>query len=239
MKKLKKHKINNTDFEQSQNKSKEPGNDYIIINNAYLLNNKETEMDKILTNELKDALKQHEGIKEHPYLDSVGFLTIGIGNNISKLENFMALNLVDIKDGHTLNSTEKENLYAQIISDIQTGKFAEANYSRYNVPATEIENEFNHQLEQSYHELEMKFPYFHTFPITVQQALVDMQFNMGNVAFQATPHVVGKRKYSGWPKLFDAINNRDWQTAATHSHRKDVQPSRNTWTRDLFLRALI
>ena len=196
-------------------------------------------MNNLLTEELKNALKKHEGIKEHPYLDSKGILTIGIGNNVSKRENFMALNLLDSKDGHALSTAEKESLYAQIMSDVQAGTFVEKNYSQYQVPTAEIESKFNQQLEQSYRELERKFQNFQTLPIPAQQALLDMQFNMGDAAFQARSHVVGARIYSGWPKLFNAINNRDWKAAAAQSHRRDVQPSRNNWTRDLFLQASI
>ena len=126
-----------------------------------------------------------------------------------------------------------------MMADIKAGTFSEKNYSQYHVPLSEIESKFDQQLQQSYHELERKIPDFQTLPIPAQQALLDMQFNMGNTAFQATPHTVNGHRYSGWPKLFNAINNKDWQSAATQSHRRDVQSSRNTWTRDLFLRALI
>ena len=65
-------------------------------------------------------------------------------------------------------------------------------------------------------------------PISVQQALVDMQFNMGNNRFS--------EQY--WPKLFDAIKNKDWETAAKEaSERKDVQKSRREWTKRMFLMA--
>ncbi len=194
-------------------------------------------MNNILTKELKDALKQHEGVKEHPYLDSKRILTIGIGNNVSKAENFMALNLLDAKDGHTLSVEEKESLYAQIMSDIQSNSFSEKNYSQYHVPTAEIENKFNQQLEQSYHELERKIPDFQALPISVQQALLDMQFNMGNSAFQPTAQTIQGRTYLGWPKLFDAIKRHDWSTAAKESRRKDVQPDRNQWTYNKFIQA--
>lgn len=185
-------------------------------------------MKKVLTQELKNALKQHEGIKNHAYLDSKGILTIGIGNNVSKRENFMALNLINTKDGHTLSPTEKENLYTQIMDDIALKKFSEGNYSQYCLMDAEIENKFNQQLEQSYHELERKIPDFQTLPIPAQQALLDMQFNMGNYKFSETK----------WPKLFSAIRNKDWEMAANDSHRRDIQKSRQNWTRNKFLDAI-
>ncbi len=194
-------------------------------------------MDKVLTTELKEAIKQHEGIKSNLYLDSKGILTIGIGNNVSKLANFMELNLTDIKDGHTLTAAEKESLFSQIMSDVNSKTFHEKNYSQYHVAASEIENKFNHQLEQSYRELERKIEGFQTLPIPAQQALLDMQFNMGNTAFQPSARTVRGHLYLGWPKLFDAINRHDWASAAQESRRKDVQSSRNLWTYNKFIQS--
>ena len=185
-------------------------------------------MDKVLTNELKNDIKHHEGIKPNPYLDTNGNLTIGIGNNVSKLENFVALNLIDVKDGHALSSTEKESLYSQMMADVNAQTFLEKNYSQYQVPAAEIENKFNQQLTQSYHELERKFTDFNTLPVPVQQALLDMQFNMGNYKFSEQK----------WHQLFSAVNNKDWKKAATESHRLHIQQSRQDWTRDKFLDAI-
>ena len=185
-------------------------------------------MDKVLTKELKDAIRQHEGIKSNLYLDSKGILTIGIGNNVSKLANFVELNLSDTKDGHTLTVAEKESMYAQIMSDVNSKTFKEKKYSQYQVGASEIENKFNHQLEQSYVELERKIEGFKTLPITVQQALLDMQFNMGNYKFSEQK----------WHELFSAVRNQDWKKAANESHRLGIQQSRQDWTRDKFLDAL-
>ena len=73
--------------------------------------------------------------------------------------------------------------------------------------------------------MEQKIEKFNDFPTSVRQALVDMQFNMGNKKFSD----------DNWPKLFTAINNRDWKTAAQEaSQRKDVQKSRREWTYKMF-----
>ena len=199
-----------------------------LSSKPYSAKKKEVEMNKVLTQELKDTLKHHEGIKEHAYLDSKKILTIGIGNNVSKLENFMALNLIDAKNGHTLSNAEKETLHSQMMTDIKAGTFSEKNYSQYHVPISEMESKFNQQLEQSYHELERKIPDFQTLPIPAQQALLDMQFNIGTPKFSQTE----------WPKLFAAVVNKDWATAAQESHRKDIQQSRQDWTYNKFLQAL-
>lgn len=206
-----------------------------IRSKPYTPKKKDIIMNKVLTKELRDALKQHEGFKQHPYLDSKGILTIGIGNNVNTLKNFLALEFIDTKDGHTLTNNEKEALYTNIMADVGEKTFSEKIYARYQVPNTHIENKFNQQLEQSYHELEKKIQDFKTLPIPVQQALLDMQFNMGNAAFQLHSNTVAGRTYSGWPKLFDAIKRHDWTTAAKESRRLDVQASRNQWTYNKFI----
>ena len=57
--------------------------------------------------ELRDLIKQHEGVKLMPYRDSVGKLTIGVGHNLSDLglpisivENLFDHDLVNVMDSY-------------------------------------------------------------------------------------------------------------------------------------------
>ena len=61
-------------------------------------------------------------------------------------------------------------------------------------------------------------------PTTVQQALIDMAYNLGT----------GQRGLAGgWPKFNQAIRNKDWAGAAAESNRPQLNDERNAYVRQL------
>ena len=186
------------------------------------------DMKNILTDKFKNDVMVHEGVRKSPYTDSKGYLTIGIGKNIHKLNDFLKLDIINTNTGMELTKIEKQNIHSKMVSEINNGTFMEYDYAHIQISPNQIYNQFNQQLEIAYNELNKKIMNFIDMPISVQQALVDMQFNMGNNRFS--------ERY--WPKLFDAINKKDWKTAAKEaSERKDVQKARREWTKRMFLKA--
>ncbi len=186
------------------------------------------DMKDILTDKFKNDVMVHEGVRKSPYTDSKGYLTIGIGKNIHKLNDFLKLDIINTNTGMELTKIEKQNIHSKMVSEINNGTFMEYDYAHIQISPNQIYNQFNQQLEIAYNELNKKIMNFIDMPISVQQALVDMQFNMGNNRFS--------ERY--WPKLFDAINKKDWKTAAKEaSERKDVQKARREWTKRMFLKA--
>ena len=186
------------------------------------------DMENILTDKFKNDVMVHEGVRKSPYTDSKGYLTIGIGKNIHKLNDFLKLDIINTNTGMELTKIEKQNIHSKMVSEINNGTFMEYDYAHIQISPNQIYNQFNQQLEIAYNELNKKIMNFIDMPISVQQALVDMQFNMGNNRFS--------ERY--WPKLFDAINKKDWKTAAKEaSERKDVQKARREWTKRMFLKA--
>lgn len=186
------------------------------------------DMENILTDKFKNDVMVHEGVRKSPYTDSKGYLTIGIGKNIHKLNDFLKLDIINTNTGMELTKIEKQNIHSKMVSEINNGTFMEYDYAHIQISPNQIYNQFNQQLEIAYNELNKKIMNFIDMPISVQQALVDMQFNMGNNRFS--------ERY--WPKLFGAINKKDWKTAAKEAtERKDVQKARREWTKRMFLKA--
>lgn len=185
-------------------------------------------MDKVLTKDFKNEVLKFEGFKQHFYLDSKGILTIGIGQNVSDFNDFEKLNIMDKRTGNTLTINQKHELYSKIMQEVSENTFKEKNHSNLEISKNDIYNQFNTMLEKSYKELEQKMAKFNDFPTPVKQALIDMQFNMGNKKFST----------KNWPKLFEAINNHDWQTAAKEARQRiDVQKTRQDWTYKMFMDA--
>lgn len=189
---------------------------------------KEIIMKDVLTKDLKQEILKFEGLKPNFYLDSKEILTVGIGQNVNNFNDFKNLNIIDTQTGNRLDANQKTELYTKIMKDIASHTFQEKNYSNLEISKNDIYDQFDKTLKKSYKELEQKIANFNAFPTSVKQALIDMQFNMGNKKFSENT----------WPKLFKAINNHDWQIAAKEaSQRKDVQKSRREWTYKMFMNA--
>ena len=77
--------------------------------------NKVSDMKNILTDKFKNDVMAHEGIRKSPYTDSKGYLTIGIGQNIHKLNDFLKLDIINTNTGIKLTKDEKQDIYSKII----------------------------------------------------------------------------------------------------------------------------
>ena len=62
-----------------------------------------------------------------------------------------------------------------------------------------------------------EFTDFDYFPNPLKEVLLDIQYNTERLNKQ------------NWPKLYNAINNRDANGIADNVHRKDVGWKRNDW----------
>ena len=76
---------------------------------------KASDMKNILTDKFKNDVMAHEGIRKSPYTDSKGYLTIGIGKNIHKLNDFLKLDIINTNTGTELTKAEKQNIHSNCI----------------------------------------------------------------------------------------------------------------------------
>ena len=74
----------------------------------------------------------------------------------------------------------------------------------------------NHMTSDLNH-VRQQFTDFDKFPLPLKEVLLDIQYNTGNL----------NRK--SWPKLYQAIDNRDINGIIQNVHRKDVGQERNDW----------
>ena len=75
----------------------------------------------------------------------------------------------------------------------------------------------NHMTNDLAH-VRKEFTDFDTFPNPLKEVLLDIQYN-----------VIGGLNKDKWPKLYNAINNRDVNGIINNVHRKDVGWKRNDW----------
>jgi GH24 family phage-related lysozyme (muramidase) len=172
--------------------------------------------------DFRREIKVSEGSIPHMYLDTVGKVTVGVGN---MLPNVAAAQSLPFVVRATLKRATKDEIKTDFdnVSKQMRGQIA----SRYkastklDLPENDINTLLDARIATFKSELKLKFPDFDSYPITVQFALTDMAFNLG------TNGVVTK-----FPTFTKAIKARDWAEAAKQSHRPQVNSHRNKTVKD-------
>lgn len=97
--------------------------------NKQTRNSNEQRWQQILQSKsLRDHIKEYEGDEEHPYLDTKGIITIGVGFNVNTESGFKALPWQFKRPSHTLRPATAEEIAAgyrlmQRAREKQNGKF--------------------------------------------------------------------------------------------------------------------
>ncbi len=180
-----------------------------------------------------DFIKIHEGdISQTPYLDTTGNVTIGIGHKVTDAEAMVKLPLVNPL-GHDISDDMKRQAYHEIYElrnkpeykNRVNGSFP--NPYKVKLPDAEAVRMAKEYINNELPLVQDKFNDFDTLHPKAQTAIMDIQYNIGNKNFS-------KEK---WPKFYTAIDQRDYDTAAAESHRKDVGIERNKEVKRLLLEA--
>ena len=177
-------------------------------------------------------IQEHEGLKNHMYLDSKGNVTIGMGENLSSkkmLENTKFI-IRDPVKGTLRPATlqEVDEIYERI-KTMPVGHVAD--WYKFStdpiISNGEAARLARAHLRQDIQSLKNKFPDFQKYPTSAQKALLDMEYNLGPQKFNKT----------NWKNLFSVVKAKDWQTAARESHRKGISENRNIAIQQLFRQA--
>lgn len=167
-----------------------------------------------------------EAFIEYFYLDTVGKVTIGYGRMVPNANAAAGLPLK--KNGSDAEEDAKRDEWTLIKSK---PKGRPASYYKQFTKLTLLESDakamLRDDLEGSAADLKTRFPDLDSYPNDAQDALLDMMFNLGLTKFSE----------ANWPKLFSAVEAKDWTTAAAESNRPDVQDERNQAIHDLFVSA--
>lgn len=166
-------------------------------------------------------IKISEGVIPHLYLDTVGAVTVGVGNMLPNVAAAQQLRFVQRTTQAPANADEIAADF-DAVRQQPKGKVAGAYkaHTKLDLPAAAIDELLDARIAGFQRELRSKFADFDRYPITAQFALVDMAFNLG------THGLVTK-----FPKFTKAVIAKDWATAAKESHRPQVQASRNATVR--------
>src|SRR5690554_2588275 len=182
--------------------------------------------------------EKHEGRVPHLYLDTRGFVTVGIGHLIPNKSAMASvplykkgannvLVLASLAEKHAEDDTIKKQPY---------GKYLASYYKPYTTLVMKdhdivIQKEkhiasFYRELVGYYNTKNGFSTHFDAMPFEVQQALLDMSFNLGITRL--------KNQYIN---MNAHIKKEKWGDAALQSNRIGIQAQRNLYIKNLFLKA--
>ncbi|WP_320820749.1 glycoside hydrolase family protein [Thalassolituus sp.] len=176
---------------------------------------------------LRAKLEKYEGKLNHMYLDSKGYVTIGVGHLLSTVEEAQKLGF---KDSNNLKASTEA-----IKTDYDEIKKQPANrlavfykkHTKLTLPEIDINALTDKNIASFEGELKRIYSDFDTYPVDVRLALFDLIFNLGMTNLK-----------NKWPTFNTAIKAKDWQKAADNSSRAaPISAERNKYVKDLLEKA--
>jgi hypothetical protein len=183
----------------------------------------------LLSNVRKHLLdKKGEDFKKHIYLDTKGVITTGAGTNIDNFDTFM--NVGFMVNNRPATYQEKLDAYNRFKELSKRG----AHKNNYNAEYYDKEsnlritpevaiNSLNKHTLNDLKKLKEGFEDFDIFPLPLQEVLMDIRYNTGNVS------------ESNWPNLHKGIRTKNLTLITDNVSRKDVSIDRNNWAKNKIL----
>jgi GH24 family phage-related lysozyme (muramidase) len=172
-------------------------------------------------------LKEFEGCVPWMYRDTAGKVTVGVGLMLPDAKAAAALPFVV---GTRAATPEEIVLEYARVDAMAMGRAS----AFYKTPASlvltqqTIDAKLTSVLEGFEADLRGQFLHYDALPDGVKMALLDMIYNLGPAGL-----------FKGFPHLVAAIQTGAWSQAAEHCMRRGPGASRNDWTREQFLSAVV
>lgn len=135
---------------------------------------------------LRKKLEFYEGLVDHMYLDTKGFLTVGIGHLLPSVASAQQVDFFRRKDNIKATHNEIKTDY-ETVGKQRKGMLA-GNYKRHAkvfLKRAAIDALTNKHIESFEKELKLVYKAFGSFPTEVRLALFDMIFNLGMTKLKA------------------------------------------------------
>lgn len=177
---------------------------------------------------VRALIKQHEGSIPYMYLDTRGNVTVGVGQLLSTVADAQQLPFVRRTTQASASAEEIEADFNNVASQ-QAGQVAQAyqQYTQLELTQEAIDALLDQRIAEFQDGLQGAYQGFDSYPDTVQEALLDMSFNLG------LSGLVNK-----FPKLRQAAEAGNWQVCAQECKRRGISDERNQATQELFEQAV-
>lgn len=172
--------------------------------------------------ELRNNIERYEGKVSHMYLDSRGFVTIGIGHLVVDVQAAQKLPLQTASG--EMASEDAIAAEFTLVHQQEGNRVASYYQSFTNLHLSDeaIDALTDKHIDSFYSELKTIYSEFDTFPGNVRLALFDLIFNLGMTSLRKK-----------WPKLNACIAARDWKGAADNCRRRGIADARNDYVKSL------
>ena len=174
----------------------------------------------------RELIKSGEGSISHMYLDTRGFVTVGVGNMMRTAAEAQALAFVRRDNGNTASDEEisadfdaiKNRPYGQSYT---ARSFKE--FTQLDLPEAEIDALLDRRLAGFEAGLREDFPGYDSYPDRARLGLIDMAFNLGNHGL-----------VTKFPSFTAAARERNWAVCAEECRRRGISATRNEEVKKLF-----
>jgi GH24 family phage-related lysozyme (muramidase) len=169
-------------------------------------------------------IAQFEGTVSHMYLDTRGYVTVGVGCLLATPQTAIALVWERRGGGAEPNEVEIADEWTRVHRAVQgLHHTAYLHVTTMDLHELEIARLFRKRVDDFCRELAEAFPLWPEYPEQAQVAMLDLAFNLG------TSGLVQK-----FPRLRVACRTMDWRTAALECIRPGARDARNRAVRGLF-----
>lgn len=164
---------------------------------------------------------------EHMYLDTKGYVTVGVGQMVPTADAAKKLGFENATTHDPATPEEIEEDYDSVSN--QDPGYRAAHYKQFTklaLPLREIEALVAKRIQEFEAGLRREFPDYDSFPEAAQEGLFDMAYNLGLSGLT-----------DKFPNFTAAARRQDWATCALECRRRGISDERNRKTRELFERA--
>ena len=174
----------------------------------------------------RHMIKQGEGSISHMYLDTRGFVTVGVGNMMKTATEAQARPFVR-RDNGTAASDEE---IAADFDAVHVRPYGQAyaagsfkDHTMLDLPGSEIDALLDRRIAGFEAGLRDDFSGYDDYPDRARLGLIDMAFNLGNLGL-----------VTKFPTFTNAARHGDWETCAKECRRRGISKSRNEEVKKLF-----
>jgi GH24 family phage-related lysozyme (muramidase) len=171
-------------------------------------------------------LQIFEGVVPWMYLDTRGFVTVGVGELLAAAGRAQTLPFLD----GTGAPVTPDLILAEFNRVLALAKGQQADAYRAaaspTLSADSITGLLTAHVQIFDGQLSAKFANYATFPDPAKLGLLDMIYNLG-----------AQGLFAGYPTFMGDVINENWAGAAAQCYRHGPSAARNTWTQQQFLAA--
>lgn len=179
--------------------------------------------DDHFTSERRELIKRGEGCITHMYLDTVGKVTVGVGNMLPSADAAAELPFHNRETGEAASADEIRREY-ETVARQEKGRAAPSykQFTRLDLDEDSIHELLDSRIADFESGLRRDFPDYDSYPDPARLSLMDMAFNLGNSG------LVNK-----FPSFTRAARAGDWAGCAAECERPQLSAERNNEIRSL------